>query len=307
MSGIDPRDYALKLSLATQEATDVKGFVDPVQVMKYGANIARKVVGSATACIVTLQSSELFAANLGDSGFLIVRPSKDNKSVQLIFKSEEQQHSFNFPYQLGNSSSDRPEDADLYKLAVEDGDLVILGTDGLFDNIDEKYICRLVAAAIAGTEGGAQNLKIAPLARFIAAEAFKVSQDPNARTPFEIASRRRFTGGKPDDITVLISRVRSNANQTEDSSLSSTTASKTVKSTTQKTSAPETGKTSSSTTTHKMITPSEADIIALRQLDASPIFDSEAEEEKVAEEELQPWFLQRVLGLRPWTFSSARL
>jgi len=45
--------------------------------------------------------------NLGDSGFLIVRPHLDKKStsedLELIFRSKEQQYRFNHPYQCGTN------------------------------------------------------------------------------------------------------------------------------------------------------------------------------------------------------------
>ena len=38
-------------------------------------------------------------ANIGDSGFLLIRFSKDNQAY-VAQKSKEQQHAFNIPYQL---------------------------------------------------------------------------------------------------------------------------------------------------------------------------------------------------------------
>ena len=51
--------------------------------------------GSSTACVLALQGATLHAANLGDSGFMVVRRNK------VHYKSRSQQHQFNFPYQLG--------------------------------------------------------------------------------------------------------------------------------------------------------------------------------------------------------------
>jgi protein phosphatase PTC7 len=73
-----------------------------------------KEQGSATACVIVLDREDLQAANLGDSGFLVVR---DNK---VVFRSPPQQHDFNFPFQLGppGSQSDRPEDAEVHLPAL---------------------------------------------------------------------------------------------------------------------------------------------------------------------------------------------
>ncbi len=70
-----------------------------------------QVKGSATACILRClpDEGELHAANLGDSGFLLVRGGNP------VFQTPQQQHHFNFPYQLGSKAqgamNDGPESA----------------------------------------------------------------------------------------------------------------------------------------------------------------------------------------------------
>lgn len=52
--------------------------------------------GSSTACVMILDRSEsiMRAANIGDSGFMVVRGGR------VVHRSHEQQHYFNTPYQL---------------------------------------------------------------------------------------------------------------------------------------------------------------------------------------------------------------
>ena len=50
--------------------------------------------GSSTALVLTLEGSTLHAANVGDSGFMVVR------NGQAVFRSPTQQKRFNFPFQL---------------------------------------------------------------------------------------------------------------------------------------------------------------------------------------------------------------
>ena len=70
-----------------------------------------QVRGSSTACIMKFlpDNDELHCANLGDSGFLVVR----NGSA--AFQTTQQQHDFNFPFQLGSKAmgamTDGPEAA----------------------------------------------------------------------------------------------------------------------------------------------------------------------------------------------------
>ena len=65
--------------------------------------------GTSTACILAMEDNHLHAANVGDSGFIVVRKQ------QVVFKSPSQQHRFNFPYQLGcpGTMSDLPEHAEV--------------------------------------------------------------------------------------------------------------------------------------------------------------------------------------------------
>ena len=66
--------------------------------------------GSCTVCILVLKGNQLHAANLGDSGFLVVRNEK------VVYKSKQQQISFNCPYQLhmpGAGRGQLPHQADV--------------------------------------------------------------------------------------------------------------------------------------------------------------------------------------------------
>ena len=62
--------------------------------------------GSTTAVMAKIDGDRkkpvtLKTCNLGDSGYLIVRPSDDG--VSTVFRSTEQQHYFNCPYQCGEN------------------------------------------------------------------------------------------------------------------------------------------------------------------------------------------------------------
>ena len=72
-------------------------------------------------------------ANLGDSGVVILG------SGGVKFKTPQQEHSFGYPFQVGHQEhSDRPEDALQSVVALKAGDVVVVGTDGLFDNLSEE-------------------------------------------------------------------------------------------------------------------------------------------------------------------------
>jgi serine/threonine protein phosphatase PrpC len=59
-----------------------------------------------------------------------------------------QQHSFNLPYQLASPEllpeADTADDAAVYEIDALPGDILILGTDGLFDNMWNDQLERIV-------------------------------------------------------------------------------------------------------------------------------------------------------------------
>lgn len=131
---------------------------------------------------MSLLNDTLHSANVGDSGFMVIRPPDD-----MIFRSEEQQHTFNQPYQLGFESSDTPDSAECHKINVKEGDIVILCTDGVLDNLDDDRIVELVK--IEYTKSG-DNMRLDRLAESISREAYTISQSTKVITPFGRHARR---------------------------------------------------------------------------------------------------------------------
>ena len=100
-------------------------------------------IGSTTAVMAAFETSKgeegevhLQTCNLGDSGYLIVRPSEDHKT---IFRSKEQQWAFNSPEQAG-THCELPYLAIKNKHSVVQDDIVVMGSDGLFDNLYDEDI-----------------------------------------------------------------------------------------------------------------------------------------------------------------------
>ncbi|KAG5555801.1 hypothetical protein RHGRI_006444 [Rhododendron griersonianum] len=130
--------------------------------------------GSSTACILTLKGDVLHAVNIGDSGYVVIRGWK------IVYKSPE------------------------LKVGVIPGDIVVARTDGLFDNLYESEIEELVFQGID------QGNFPAELASTIAKFALINSMDRFAVCPFTVAAQEaghEFTGGKMDDITVVVAYI----------------------------------------------------------------------------------------------------
>ncbi|KAJ1873511.1 hypothetical protein LPJ55_002259 [Coemansia sp. RSA 990] len=208
----------------------------PVDVLRRAYEItademaARAVRGSSTACVVVLRGDELRVANLGDCGLTVVRQG------DMVYRTEEQQHSFNFPYQLGTEAhADAPSDAQVFRLKVQKGDVVVVGSDGVFDNLFDEDILeevgRHLPPAMRATgeplpySGPAQPLADsapkfalpqfhvdpAAISDAIARRARLVSEDTRyAESPFQMRAMQEglyYQGGKRDDITVVVAVV----------------------------------------------------------------------------------------------------
>lgn len=171
----------------------------------------KPILGSSTACVLILnrEDSRVYTANIGDSGFIVVR------SGQIIHRSEEQQHYFNTPFQLSlpppghgdNVLSDRPESADQLSFPVLDGDVILVATDGVFDNVptnllldtlkevrrmDVSAVCRfvIVYVVLLQCEGERDAVKLQMTANAIALMARSLSFDSEFLSPFSVNARR---------------------------------------------------------------------------------------------------------------------
>lgn len=209
--GVDAGQYARELMSNSVSAVleEPKGSIDPARVLEK-AHMSTKAKGSSTACIIALTDQGLHAINLGDSGFMVVRDGCT------VFRSPSQQHDFNFTYQLeSGSSGDLPSSGQVFKVGVAPGDVIITGTDGLFDNL---YNSDITAVVVHGARAG---LGPQVTAQKIAALARQRAQDKNRQTPFSSAAQDagfRYYGGKLDDITVVVSYVTTTRDNESESS-----------------------------------------------------------------------------------------
>ena len=91
-------------------------------------------------------------------------------------------------------------------LQVAPGDTVVLGSDGLWDNLADDALVDAVAAGRSAREGAPA------LARRLAGEAFRKSLDRESESPYSLGASEAFdmvySGGKRDDITVLVALVQ---------------------------------------------------------------------------------------------------
>jgi len=218
--GVDPSKFSRQLMQNCEKLVTSGNFLPnqpPTQLlsdayleMKESKKLA---YGSSTACLAMFDhvSAKLFVTNMGDSGLFVVR------NGELAFCTQEQTHCFNTPFQLSlpppghmenGTLVDDPEDADVYAFNTQEGDIIILATDGVFDNVPLPTLVKQ-ASRVAGYSKDLDIIQES--CNLIATTARKLSLDEFALSPFArnaiLHGYRDMRGGKEDDITVVMSVV----------------------------------------------------------------------------------------------------
>ena len=196
------------------------------------------IPGSCTAAIVTIKDgsadqkaakkwwrnaeyseanadSILSMAHIGDSGIILY--SGEDGSIR--WRSTPQQTGFNCPLQLdalrGQTVQESLRGTEIKEITVRSKDVVVLGTDGLFDNVFDDKIGALVKKALDDSKRSTDRsgfINCSRLAEDIAPEAGATySNKQTVDTPwFREASL--FYGSnvqitKPDDVTVVVAQL----------------------------------------------------------------------------------------------------
>jgi len=203
--GVDPGIYSKRLMTlmkAEEDREENKNKFSLVDSISTAHKIItkEKIQGSTTLCFVKIIDKVLKSYYLGDSSYMII--PKDRTT---FYKSPEQQKSFNFPYQLG-SEGDKVSDGRKGAHPISEGDIILVGTDGVFDNLHDHYIHKIIQE---DHEKSAMDI-----ASRIVNEASLVAFNKHPAkgmhiTPFQVGSRGQFSGGKPDDMTMIVAKVKS--------------------------------------------------------------------------------------------------
>eukprot|EP00667_Euglena_gracilis_P008390 EG_transcript_8502 len=210
LRGVDPGIFADRLMEEVKDQAVSAGPGDPVQMMDTAYKSTLKLVqyGSATCCVASLQpNGVLRVANLGDSGLLVIRDG------QCVHRTETQQFQFNFPLQLSTHVSPgmtptKPTDSGVTEVQVQAGDIVVLATDGLLDNVYETDIVQMITAQLQA------GLTLPQIATALFQTALDRTRDRTYLSPFAAQARQvgfSYLGGKPDDITLLLAQVQAEA------------------------------------------------------------------------------------------------
>ena len=221
---------------------------------------ARNIIGSSTACVAMFDGTwhQLHFSNLGDSGIIVlrhidsevagslkrdrtVRREERKSDLRVAFVSQQQLKSFNHPYQLGWTGEElKSDESKSFKNASEScttsihirrGDIILMATDGLLDNVDIDDIARVsieweknnkfinqagdlqdreIRWAKGNSFAGLSSKAIPDLALALCRIAREKSLDDTVDSPFAILAKENdimWSGGMPDDCTVIAMHV----------------------------------------------------------------------------------------------------
>ena len=167
----------------------------------YRATEVEGIPGSSTVDLVRIVGNMAKGIHLGDSGVMIVR------NDQVVFQTNPLQSRFNYPYQLG-AGHQTPADADLWQFSLKKKDWIIVGSDGLFDNLYPKEIVEILETAVNSSNATDELIQAAYLASKDIKRWSPFSQNKYAATDYSDFDPIEFLGGKPDDISCIVGLVR---------------------------------------------------------------------------------------------------
>lgn len=221
---IDPQAYARSLMKSMYEhVQDCKFDGYPIDLDAAITSAADEAnvshAGSSTMLVCSIVDDVVSVANLGDCSCLILRDVQtagpNQVTPEVIYRSEEMQHDFNYPYQLGRTSKDSISDVKRAEIAVKPNDVIILGSDGVFDNVYDDTMIQIISDRLqdASLKSPMEvNRALWKVTHQIVEKAAENSRTKGAATPHVEAAMEQgilLEIGKPDDMTLLIALVES--------------------------------------------------------------------------------------------------
>uniref|UniRef100_A0A7I4BT21 Protein phosphatase n=1 Tax=Physcomitrium patens TaxID=3218 RepID=A0A7I4BT21_PHYPA len=172
---VDPALYSKELMAHAEAAVSSEEMEFNAQMLLAKAHAATNSIGAATAIVALLErNGVLHVASVGDCGIRILRQGR------VVFASQPQQHYFDCPYQFSSEQSGQSAaDAMVFKAELKEGDSIVMGSDGLFDNVYDRDVETTLSVF-----GGSDEESAIRSAKALAALASKNSRDPAYESPY---------------------------------------------------------------------------------------------------------------------------
>ncbi|XP_010099454.2 probable protein phosphatase 2C 26 isoform X2 [Morus notabilis] len=205
--GVDPSLFPRELMANVSYLVGDEEVNKDPQFLIGKAHAATSSVGSATVIVAMFERNGMLKiANVGDCGLRIIREGR------VVFSTSPQEHYFDCPYQLSSEAIGQTyRDAMVNSVELREGDTIVMGSDGLFDNLFDHEIISTTSRCKDVIES----------AKALADLARTHSMDSNFDSPYSLEAiskgfdvpwwkkilGRKLTGGKLDDITVIVGQV----------------------------------------------------------------------------------------------------
>jgi len=150
--GVDSGDYARVLCLAAADCVASETTLSLREVLR-DAHETAQLPGAATACFARLHGDYVEGVVIGDAGARVIRNN------EVLLSTSAQYHAFDQPYQLAHAppsgKPDTPDDTSTFELdGLDENDVVIVASDGLFDNVFDSEIASVIESAQFGSNDG---------------------------------------------------------------------------------------------------------------------------------------------------------
>lgn len=181
--GVNPALIARQMCLNAKEYSNLT--INPLEIMTYSY---QKIIlnnevesGSTTCCILSINDNIITSSNIGDCQYIVIRNNN------MIFKSNIHRFEDNSIKQLAiipekykniNAISNCPNESIIESFNVKNNDIIIMATDGLWDNIFLNDIYHIINNCEDNKSIAQELLRMALIYNF-----------------------------KPDDITIIVSKI----------------------------------------------------------------------------------------------------
>jgi serine/threonine protein phosphatase PrpC len=229
---IDIGKYSKRLIRTVGEIYEEKPNATPKEILLEADSKLIKEEGSSTfvMAIFDPKNKKLVTTMIGDSGYMIVRPERDgyyqniiykqvlfdlifanvNSSNGVFYRSFKQLHSLNCPYQIGGKDDDPNDAIDVVHIIIEN-DLIVMGSDGFFDNLSDQEIQKIIKehAYFKGVLKESPQILAENLAK--KAEEHRANEIKESLSSKDAGEKIVDPKGRKQDISVIASLIRFNS------------------------------------------------------------------------------------------------
>ncbi|KAF3454856.1 hypothetical protein FNV43_RR05304 [Rhamnella rubrinervis] len=169
-----PQELMLNFSYLLE---DEEVSINDPQILIGKAHAATTAIGSATVIVAMLERNGLMKiANVGDCGLRVIREGRT------VFSTSPQEHSFDCPFQLSSEVVGQTYlDAMVSNVELMEGDVIVMGSDGLFDNVFDREIVSTIS----------RYKEVSEAAKALANLAKTHSVDTNFDSPYALEARSK--------------------------------------------------------------------------------------------------------------------